>query len=145
MTSAATVGDVNAASDSKMLSVVYASAIGTVVEWYDFLIYATAAALAFNKLFFPATDPTVGTLASLASFAVGFFVRPLGGALFGHFGDRIGRKSMLMTTIFVMGLGTFGIGLLPTYAQVGIWAPVLLVTLRIVQGIGLGASGAAPR
>ena len=121
-----------------MSSVVFASSVGTIIEWYDFLIYATAAALVFNKLFFPSTDPAVGTLAALGSYAVGFFARPLGGAIFGHYGDRIGRKSMLMITMFVMGIGTFCIGLLPTYASIGIWAPILLVTLRIIQGIGLG-------
>jgi MFS transporter, MHS family, shikimate and dehydroshikimate transport protein len=121
-----------------MSAIVIASGIGTVIEWYDFLIYATAAALVFNKLFFPSFDPFVGTLASLGSYAVGFLARPLGGALFGHFGDRIGRKSMLILTMFIMGLGTFLIGLLPTYATIGIWAPVLLITLRLVQGIGLG-------
>lgn len=123
---------------SKMSAIVIASGIGTVIEWYDFLIYATAAALVFNKLFFPSFDPLVGTLASLGSYAVGFLARPLGGALFGHFGDRIGRKSMLILTMFIMGLGTFCIGLLPTYATFGIWAPVLLIALRLVQGIGLG-------
>jgi MHS family shikimate/dehydroshikimate transporter-like MFS transporter len=121
-----------------MRSVVVASSIGTIIEWYDFLVYATSAALVFNKLFFPTIDPNVGTLAALGSYAVGFFARPFGGALFGHFGDRIGRKSMLMLTMFIMGGATFGIGLLPTYSSIGIWAPVLLVILRIVQGIGLG-------
>src|SRR5580658_8899044 len=99
----------------KMKSVVFASSIGTVIEWYDFLIYGTAAALVFNKQFFPNADPAVGTLAALGSFAVGFFARPLGGALFGHFGDRLGRKSMLMLTMVTMGLGTFLIGCLPNY------------------------------
>ncbi len=121
-----------------MRSVVMAGSIGTIIEWYDFLIYATSAALVFNKLFFPAVDPLVGTLAALGSYAVGFFARPLGGALFGHFGDRVGRKSMLMATLLLMGMATFAIGLLPTYAHIGIWAPILLVSLRIVQGIGLG-------
>ena len=121
-----------------MRSVVMAGSIGTIIEWYDFLIYATSAALVFNKLFFPAIDPAVGTLAALGSYAVGFFARPFGGALFGHFGDRIGRKSMLMATLLIMGVATFAIGLLPTYATIGIWAPILLVTLRVVQGIGLG-------
>lgn len=121
-----------------MRSVVMAGSIGTIIEWYDFLIYATSAALVFNKLFFPAVNPTVGTLAALGSYAVGFFARPFGGALFGHFGDRVGRKSMLMATLLIMGMATFAIGLLPTYASIGIWAPVLLVTLRLVQGIGLG-------
>lgn len=126
------------ADASEAKRVVFASAIGTVIEWYDFLIYGTAAALVFNKLFFPADDPLLGTLAALGSAAVGFFARPFGGAFFGFLGDKVGRKSMLLLTLVIMGLGTFAIGLLPTYAQIGIWAPILLVTLRIVQGIGLG-------
>jgi MHS family shikimate/dehydroshikimate transporter-like MFS transporter len=119
-------------------SVVFASAIGTIIEWYDFLIYGMAAALVFNKLFFPNIDPLLGTMAALGTYAVGFLARPLGGALFGHFGDRVGRKSILMLTLLLMGLGTFLIGLLPTYQQVGIWAPIMLVSLRFIQGIGLG-------
>jgi metabolite-proton symporter len=111
---------------------------GTVIEWYDFLIYGTAAALVFNKLFFPSFDPATGTLAAFATYAVGFAARPLGGLVFGHFGDRIGRKTMLMMTMMIMGGGTFLIGCLPGYAQIGIWAPVLLVVLRFVQGFGLG-------
>ncbi len=122
----------------KMASVVFAGSVGTIIEWYDFLIYGTAAALVFNTLFFPTVDPVTGTLASLGTYAVGFFARPVGGALFGHFGDRIGRKTMLMITMVVMALGTFLVGCLPTYDQIGIWAPILLVTLRFVQGIGLG-------
>lgn len=118
--------------------VVFAGSIGTLIEWYDFLIYGTAAALVFNNLFFPKLDPLTGTLASLATYAVGFFARPVGGVLFGHFGDRIGRKTSLMLTMVVMALGTFVVGLLPTYNQIGIWAPILLVTLRLIQGIGLG-------
>lgn len=121
-----------------MTPVVFASSIGTVIEWYDFLIYGTAAALVFNTLFFPKLDPLSGTLASLGTYAVGFFARPIGGILFGHFGDRIGRKTSLMLTMLVMALGTFAVGLLPTYGQIGIWAPILLVTLRLIQGIGLG-------
>src|SRR5271170_1073924 len=119
-------------------SIVFASCLGTIIEWYDFLIYATAAALIFNKAFFPTFDPLAGTLAALASYAVGFLARPLGGALFGHFGDRLGRKSMLVLTLFIMGLSTFCIGLLPTYASIGVLAPILLILLRIIQGIGLG-------
>src|ERR1700740_380011 len=119
-------------------AVVFASCLGTVIEWYDFLIYATAAALVFHKAFFPTFDPPAGPLAGLGSYAVGFVARPLGGALFGHFGDRLGRKSMLVLTLFIMGLSTFCIGLLPTYASIGVLAPVLLILLRIVQGIGLG-------
>ena len=121
-----------------MATVVFAGSIGTIIEWYDFLIYATAAALVFNQAFFPTFDPLAGTLAALGSYAVGFLARPLGGALFGHFGDRLGRKSMLVVTLFVMGLSTFLIGLLPTYASIGVFAPILLIALRIVQGIGLG-------
>ncbi len=126
------------ASGSKMRSILFASSIGTVMEWYDFLIYATAAALVFNKLFFPTFDALAGTLAALATYAVGFLARPLGGALFGHFGDRVGRKSMLIMTLLTMGLTTFAIGLLPSYGAIGIFAPVLLILLRLVQGIGLG-------
>src|SRR5258708_4655884 len=127
-----------APSAKNMGAIAFAGTFGTIIEWYDFLIYGTAAALVFNKLFFPTVDPLTGTLASLAVYAVGFVARPVGGALFGYFGDRIGRKSMLMLTMFVMGLGTFLIGLLPTYNQIGILAPVLLVVLRFVQGVGLG-------
>ena len=123
---------------AKLNSIVLASCLGTIIEWYDFLIYATAAALVFNKAFFPTFDPLAGTLAALGSYAVGFLARPLGGALFGHFGDRLGRKSMLVLTLFIMGLSTFCIGLLPTYASIGVFAPILLILLRVVQGIGLG-------
>jgi MHS family shikimate/dehydroshikimate transporter-like MFS transporter len=121
-----------------MTSVVFAGSIGTIIEWYDFLIYGTAAALVFNTLFFPTIDPLAGTLASLATYSVGFVARPIGGAIFGHFGDRIGRKVMLMITMAIMAMGTFAVGCLPTYQQIGVWAPILLVTLRFVQGIGLG-------
>src|ERR1700754_393972 len=126
------------AERTRINSIVFASSIGTIIEWYDFLIYATAAALVFNKAFFPTFDPLAGTLAALGSYAVGFLARPLGGALFGHFGDRLGRKSMLVLTLFIMGLSTFCIGLLPTYASIGVFAPILLILLRIIQGIGLG-------
>jgi len=118
--------------------IAFAGTFGTIIEWYDFLIYGTAAALVFNKLFFPTVDPLTGTLASLATYAVGFVARPVGGALFGHFGDRIGRKSMLLLTMMIMGLGTFLVGLLPTYNQVGILAPILLIVLRFIQGLALG-------
>ncbi len=126
------------AADRQMSQIVWASVLGTVVEWFDFLIYGTAAALVFNKLFFPSLDPLAGTLAAFGSYAVGFVARPLGGAIFGHYGDRIGRKAMLTVTMLVMGMGTFLIGCLPTYEQIGIWAPILLVTLRLLQGIGIG-------
>src|ERR1700751_2088315 len=101
-----------------MASVVFAGSIGTVVEWYDFLIYGTAAALVFNTLFFPTIDPLAGTLASLATYSVGFVARPIGGAIFGHFGDRIVRKIRLMITMVIMALGTFVVGWLPTYQQI---------------------------
>lgn len=111
---------------------------GTTIEWYDFFIYSTAAALVFPQLFFPNSDPTVGLLISLATFGVGFVARPLGGFFFGHLGDRFGRKRALVFTLALMGLSTAGIGLLPTYAQIGIWAPIALVLLRIVQGVSVG-------
>jgi metabolite-proton symporter len=118
--------------------VVLASFIGTSIEWYDFFLYGTAAALVFNKLFFPTLDPLAGTMASFATYAVGFFARPLGGIVFGHYGDRIGRRSMLVTTLLLMGLSTFLIGLLPTYDKIGVLAPVALAALRVVQGLGVG-------
>ncbi|HET7480834.1 MAG TPA: MFS transporter, partial [Rubrobacteraceae bacterium] len=123
---------------SPIRKVAFASAIGATIEWYDFFLYGTAAGLVFNQLFFPSGNPTAGTLAAYATFAAGFVARPVGGLIFGHFGDRIGRKKMLVLTLLIMGIATFAIGLLPTYAQVGIWAPALLLALRLVQGIGLG-------
>jgi MFS transporter, MHS family, shikimate and dehydroshikimate transport protein len=138
MSMATAAPDMGALERSKLNSIVFASCVGTIIEWYDFLIYATAAALVFNKAFFPTFDPLAGTLAALGSYAVGFLARPLGGALFGHFGDRLGRKSMLVLTLFIMGVSTFLIGLLPTYASIGVLAPILLILLRVVQGIGLG-------
>ncbi len=138
MTTATATTSVATIEPAKINSIAFASCLGTVIEWYDFLIYATAAALVFNKAFFPSFDPLAGTLAALGTYAVGFLAWPLGGALFGHFGDRLGRKSMLVLTLFIMGLSTFCIGLLPTYASIGVWAPALLILLRIIQGIGLG-------
>jgi MFS transporter, MHS family, shikimate and dehydroshikimate transport protein len=119
--------------------IVMASVAGNALEWYDFFLYSTAAALVFGELFFPrGTDPLIGTLAAFAGFAVGFAARPFGGVLFGHIGDRYGRKGALVWTLSLMGGATFLIGLLPTYAQVGLWAPGLLVLLRVVQGIASG-------
>jgi MHS family shikimate/dehydroshikimate transporter-like MFS transporter len=118
--------------------VAFASFIGAAVEWYDFFVYGTAAALVFPKLFFPGFSPLAGTLASFATFGVGFFARPIGGVVFGHFGDRTGRKSMLVVTLLLMGAATFLIGLLPTFEQIGVMAPILLVALRLVQGFALG-------
>jgi metabolite-proton symporter len=126
------------ASSVSVTRVVLASFIGTTIEWYDFFLYGTASALVFNELFFPTLDPLAGTMAAFTTYAVGFFARPIGGIIFGHFGDRRGRKSMLVTTLMLMGLATFLIGLLPTYEQIGVAAPVLLVVLRFVQGLGVG-------
>lgn len=123
--------------------VIAATLIGTSLEWYDFFLYGTAAALVFPKLFFPSSDPLTGTLLAFTTYAVGFIARPVGGAIFGHFGDRVGRKNVLVITLLLMGVATFAIGLLPTHAQIGAAAPVVLVFLRFVQGLGLGASGAA--
>jgi metabolite-proton symporter len=128
----------NARPATPMARVVLASFIGTSIEWYDFFLYGTAAALVFNKLFFPTLDPLAGTMASFATYAVGFFARPLGGIVFGHYGDKIGRRSMLVTTLLMMGLSTFLIGLLPTYDQIGVLAPIALTILRLVQGLGVG-------
>ncbi|MFD3920984.1 MFS transporter [Streptomyces sp. NPDC058595] len=116
-----------------------ASLVGTAVEWYDYFIFGTAAALVFGELFFPnEDDPIIGTLSAFAVFGVGFFARPVGGVVFGHFGDKFGRKAALVTTLMLMGVSTFLIGLLPTTDQIGIWAPILLVLLRLIQGFGVG-------
>lgn len=123
-------------------TVASASFAGTLVEWYDFFLYGTAAALVFNKLFFPTLSPLTGTLAAFTTYAVGFFARPLGGVVLGHVGDRSGRKRALVFTLILMGLATFAIGLLPTYGTAGIWAPIGLVLLRIVQGFGVGGEWA---
>lgn len=115
-----------------------ASMMGTTIEWYDYFLYGTAAALIFNKIFFPTFDPITGTLAAFATYSVGFFARPLGGIVFGHFGDRVGRKSMLLITLFLMGIPTILIGLIPSYDSIGYWAAVLLVIMRFLQGIAVG-------
>ena len=115
-----------------------AAFVGTTIEWYDFYIYATAAALVFGKVFFPTADPFVSTMASFGTFAAGFLARPLGGVIFGHLGDRVGRKNALMATLVIMGLATVGIGLLPSYATAGLWAPALLLLLRLAQGLAVG-------
>jgi len=135
-TPAGTTGNV----DQKSLRrIVLASVAGNALEWYDFFLYSTAAALVFGELFFPkGTDPLIGTLGAFAGFAVGFAARPLGGIIFGHIGDRFGRKGALVWTLSIMGAATFLIGALPTYAQVGIWAPALLLALRILQGVAAG-------
>ena len=118
--------------------VLFASLIGTTIEFFDFYIYGTAAVLVFPQLFFPGSDPATATLQSLATFALAFFARPLGSALFGHFGDRVGRKATLVAALLTMGLSTVAIGLLPTYSSIGVLAPALLALCRFGQGIGLG-------
>ena len=118
--------------------VVFASLIGTAVEWYDFFLYGSAAALVFGKLFFPESEPVTATLLAFGTYALGFVARPLGGVVFGHFGDRVGRKKMLVVALMMMGIATFAIGLLPTYASIGIAAPLLLLVCRLVQGFAVG-------
>src|ERR1700710_257501 len=132
--------EITAKTDNRSrLRVILAASIGSALEWYDFFLYGTAAALVFGELFFPKTDPVVGTLLAFLTFGVGFVVRPLGGILFGIMGDRFGRKPVLVATLLMIGIGTTAIGLLPTYGQIGYWAPALLVLLRVVQGLGAGA------
>jgi metabolite-proton symporter len=126
------------ADTGSIRTVALASLIGTTIEWYDFFLYGTAAALVFNRLFFPTFDPLAGTLAAFGTYAVGFVARPVGGIIIGHYGDKVGRKSMLILTLMIMGVATFLIGLLPTYEQIGPWAAVVLVLLRIAQGFGVG-------
>lgn len=121
------------------LGVAAASLVGSALEWYDFFLYGTASALVFNRIIFVNSDPMVATLAAFATFAVGYLIRPLGGLIFGRLGDLLGRKRILVTTLLIMGSATLLMGLLPTYQQVGAWAPILLVTLRLIQGIGAGA------
>ncbi len=115
--------------------VVFASLIGTATEWYDFFLYGSAAALVFGTLFFPSEDPVTGTLLAFGTYALGFFARPLGGVVFGHYGDRVGRKKMLVYSLLLMGVATFAIGLLPTYATIGIAAPLLLLLLPAAAGL----------
>jgi len=125
-------------STTSIVKVVFASLVGTAVEWYDFFLYGSAAALIFGKLFFPESEPVTATLLAFGTYALGFVARPLGGVVFGHFGDRIGRKNMLVVALMMMGVATFAIGLLPTYATIGIAAPILLLVCRLVQGFAVG-------
>ena len=130
----------DAAAEARRVAV--ASAVGTTIEWYDFFIYGTAAAVVFGPQFFPQVSELAGRLAAFGTFAIGFIARPLGGLVMGHYGDRLGRKSMLVWALMLMGLSTFAIGLLPTYASIGVWAPALLILLRTVQGFALGGEWA---
>ncbi len=121
-----------------LMRVVLASLVGATIEWYDFFLYGVVAGIVFNKLYFPSGDPLISTLLAYTTFAAGFLTRPLGGVIFGHFGDKIGRKPLLIITLMIMGASTVLIGVVPTYAQIGIWAPIILCLLRMFQGIGLG-------
>jgi MFS transporter, MHS family, shikimate and dehydroshikimate transport protein len=132
------IGGEGEGQTSSIRQVALASFIGTAIEWYDFFLYGTAAALVFGQLFFPEATPLGGTLLAFATYGVGFFARPVGGIIFGHYGDRIGRKTMLVLSLLIMGVATFLIGLLPTFESVGILAPILLVVFRLLQGIGVG-------
>src|SRR6204780_875524 len=123
---------------TQLRKAVIAATVGTTIEWYDFFIYGTAAGLIFPKLFFPNEDPLTGTLAAFSTYFIGFVGRPIGAAMFGHYGDRIGRKATLIATLLVMGIATFLIALVPSYAMIGIWGAVLLTVLRTLQGIGVG-------
>ena len=127
-----------AAPSMSITKVAFASAIGCTIEWYDFFLYGTVTPLVFNRLFFPNYNPVVGTLLAYTTFLIGFIARPVGGVIFGHFGDKLGRKTVLVLTLMVMGVATFVIGLMPTYAQVGVWSPIILLVLRVFQGIGIG-------
>lgn len=125
-------------SDVSITKIAMASAVGCSIEWYDFFLYGVVSAIVFNKLFFPASDPAVSTMLTWTTYAVGFVARPVGAIIFGHFGDRIGRKTILILTLVIMGAATFAIGCLPTYQEIGIWAPISLLALRVFQGIGIG-------
>lgn len=132
-------GGGNEEQGTSLRQVVLASVIGTVLEWYDFFIYGAAAALVFNQLFFPSFSDLAGTMAAFGTFALGFFARPIGGIVFGNLGDRVGRKNVLIITLLLMGIATTLIGVLPTFETIGIWAPILLLSMRILQGLGAGA------
>nr|WP_310618125.1 MFS transporter [Pantoea cypripedii] len=141
--SAVTSTQASQTTDTSLIKrVAGASAIGTAAEYYDFFAYGTAAVLFFGHLFFPSHDPLVSTLAAFATYAVGFLARPIGGIVFGHIGDKVGRKKALVATILIVGLGTFCIGLLPTYEKIGLWAPALLILIRLLQGFGVGGEQA---
>jgi MFS family permease len=139
---AATVGAATglSAADHKtqLTRAVIASTIGTTIEWYDFFLYSTVTGLVFAKLYFPQSEPLVGTLQAFTIYAVGFAARPVGAAIFGHWGDRLGRKSALIATLLLMGVATFLVAFVPTYESIGVWGAVLLTVLRFIQGVGVG-------
>lgn len=138
MDAARQIGGEDQGQGTPIRRIVGAVLIGSVIEWYDFFVYGIAAALILNTLFFPSFSPTAGTLLAFVTFAVGWFARPIGGLIGGHFGDKIGRKAVLVLTMLLMGIATFAIGLLPTYASIGVWAPILLTTVRLLQGLAVG-------
>ena len=138
MSTARNIGGEDLGQITSIRQVGVAAFIGAMIEWYDFFLYGLAAAVVFNQLFFPSETPLAGTLTAFATFGVGFFFRPVGGMIFGHYGDKLGRKTILVLTLLIMGVATFLIGILPTYDTIGILAPILLVVLRIFQGIGVG-------
>jgi MFS family permease len=139
MATATTYGTLSATEHSSNLrKAIIASTIGTTIEWYDFFLYGTAAGLIFGKLYFPNEDPLTATLAAFGTYFIGFVGRPIGAAIFGHYGDRIGRKATLIATLLLMGIATFLIAFVPTYADIGIWGAVILTILRMIQGIGVG-------
>ena len=139
MAMATTVGTLPEAEHSAQLrKAVIASTVGTAIEWYDFFLYGTAAGLVFGKLYFPNEAPLAGVLLAFGTYFIGFVGRPIGAAIFGHYGDRIGRKATLIATLMCMGLATFAIAFVPTYASIGIWGAILLTVLRMIQGIGVG-------
>src|SRR6202158_932873 len=139
MASIATYDSLSAADHSRELrKAVIAATVGTTIEWYDFFLYGTAAGLVFGKLYFPNSDPTTGTLLAFSTYFVGFAARPIGAAIFGHYGDRIGRKATLIATLMLIGVATFAVALVPTYESIGIWGAVILTVLRFIQGIGVG-------
>src|SRR6202000_2097997 len=117
---------------------VIASTVGTTIEWYDFLIYSTVTGLVFNKVYFPGSDPWIGTLQAFGVYFIGFVARPIGAIIFGHYGDRVGRKATLIITLLMTGIATFAVGLVPGYDKIGIWGAVILTLLRLIQGIGVG-------
>jgi len=138
-TSSASLADLPATEQRRQLRrAVIASTVGTTIEWYDFFLYSIVTGLVFAKLYFPNSDPLVGTLQAFAIYAVGFIARPIGAAIFGHYGDRIGRKSTLIATLLLMGLATFAVAFVPTYASIGIWGAIILTILRFIQGVGVG-------
>lgn len=128
----------DSAHRSQLRRAVIASTVGTTIEWYDFLLYSVVTGLVFGKLFFPKSEPLVGVLQAFAVYAVGFLARPIGAAIFGHYGDRIGRKATLIATLLITGFATFAVGLVPTYDSIGIWGAVILTIIRFIQGIGVG-------